>query len=399
MLFPTSTAEEPRTKNSADVAAGKTHRQTIRRERSRSLLSLESPALAPALSGLGSALGIEQPVPPDERGGVVADELLMVNVVVVGTGPDGEEVVQGPGELVAGVRVDGLENAQHDPHVHGQDVQVLGDGAPQDGRADRAQAEDHDFDGRGVLGREAEGRGVLVVDLVDVLVQRAPVHGAVGPVVPGVLEHEEDGDLIGHGPDGGEGNGGREAAVLRHGVEAPDLRQFDGEVRDEDEFRALPLLSRGGDLLLWKDDVSSALSSRFPIVLATYVLNLVLVEVGYPVDDDPGQTAAEVDDLVHEEAHDAGGEDIVADVGVPRSPHTLEVVEVDIVLGDLVELVPVGVGRVRQHDVRDRVVGGIVTVVDVSTGFNGSSDQRDEGVGWRARWRTSSCPCRAEAPW
>lgn len=69
-----------------------------------------------------------------------------------------------------------------------------------------------------------------------------------------------------------------------------------------------------------------------PGVLATYVLNLVLVEERDAVDDDPRQTTAEVDDLVHEEAHDAGGEDVVADVGVPRRPHALEVVEVDIVL-------------------------------------------------------------------
>lgn len=64
----------------------------------------------------------------------------------------------------------------------------------------------------------------------------------------------------------------------------------------------------------------------------TYGLNLVLLEVGNLVDDDPWQGAAEVDDLVHDEAHDTGGEHVVADVCVPRSPHALEVVEVDIVL-------------------------------------------------------------------
>ena len=89
-----------------------------------------------------------------------------------------------------------------------------------------------------------------MVDLVDVLVQRTPVHGAVHPVVPGVLKDEEDCDLVGHGPDGWEGDGSLETTVLRHGVEEPDLREFDGEVRDEDELCALPLLSCGRDLLL-----------------------------------------------------------------------------------------------------------------------------------------------------
>ena len=64
---------------------------------------------------------------------------------------------------------------------------------------------------------------------------------------------------------------------------------------------------------------------------------------------------------MHEEAHDARGEDVVAHEGVPRRPQPLEVVELQVVLGDLVELVPVGVLRVREHRVGEGGVGGIVT--------------------------------------
>ena len=170
--------------------------------------------------------------------------------MVVSTSPDWQEVVERPGELITRVRVDGLEHTQRDPDVHGEDVEVLGDGAPDDRAADGAETEDHDFDWRGVFCRETEGRRVLVVDLVDVLVQRAPVHGAVHPVVPGVFKDEEDCDLVGHCEERGEGNGGFEAGVLCHRVEEPDLRKLDGEVGDEDEFRALPLFSCGGHLLL-----------------------------------------------------------------------------------------------------------------------------------------------------
>ena len=53
----------------------------------------------------------------------------------------------------------------------------------------------------------------------------------------------------------------------------------------------------------------------------TYVLDLVLVEVGDHVDDDPGQGAPEVDQLMQDERHDAGSQDVVLHVGVPRSPH------------------------------------------------------------------------------
>lgn len=221
--------------------------------RLRSLLRLECLALASPLGSLRAALGVEEPVPPGERARVVADELLVVDVVVVSTGPEREEVVERPGELVAGVRVDGLEDTKNDPDVHGQDVKVLGDGAPQNGAADRAETEDHDFNRRRVFCCHTERRGVLVVDLVDVLVQRAPVHCAVGPVVPGVLENEEDCDLVGHCENGRERSGSLETEVLRHGVEEPDLREFDGEVRNEDELCALPLLLCGRDLLLWGD--------------------------------------------------------------------------------------------------------------------------------------------------
>ena len=52
---------------------------------------------------------------------------------------------------------------------------------------------------------------------------------------------------------------------------------------------------------------------RIPISrgFATYVLNLVLVEEGDGIDDDPGQRSSEVDSLVHDEAENAGGEDVI----------------------------------------------------------------------------------------
>lgn len=35
-----------------------------------------------------------------------------------------------------------------------------------------------------------------MVNLMDVLVERAPVERSVGPVMPGILQHKEDGDLV-----------------------------------------------------------------------------------------------------------------------------------------------------------------------------------------------------------
>jgi hypothetical protein len=76
------------------------------------------------------------------------------------------------------------------------------------------------------------------------------VHGAVDPVVPGILENEEDGNLEGHLIDTRERNGVAEAEELAHGVEEPDLRELDGEVGEEDEEGALPLFPCSRDLIL-----------------------------------------------------------------------------------------------------------------------------------------------------
>jgi hypothetical protein len=209
-------------------------------------------ALAAVLSRLGASLGVEHVVPPSERASVVADEALVVDIVVLSAGPEGEEVVQAPRELVTGVGIDGLEQAEDDPDVDGEDVKILGDGDPQNGRSYGSETKSHDFDGRGVFGGESEGRRVLVVNLVHVLVQRAPVEGTVEPVVPGILHDEEDGDLVGHLGPGGEGNAGLHAKVHAHGVEQPDLGELDSEVTEQDQLGALPLLGGRGNLGLTK---------------------------------------------------------------------------------------------------------------------------------------------------
>ena len=145
----------------------------------------------------------------------------MVNIVVLGASPEGKEVVERPWELVPRVCVDGLEEAEDDPDVHGQDVEILGDGAPHDGNANGTETQAHDFNGRRVLGGETEGSRVLVVNLVHGLVKRTPVEGAVHPVVPCIFKDEEDCDLIGHLVNGRERNASAEAEELGHGVEKP----------------------------------------------------------------------------------------------------------------------------------------------------------------------------------
>lgn len=66
----------------------------------------------------------------------------MMHIVMIGARPEGQKMMQAPRKLVAAVGVNGLEEPQDDPQVHSQDVQVAGDGAPEDGDADGAEAED-----------------------------------------------------------------------------------------------------------------------------------------------------------------------------------------------------------------------------------------------------------------
>lgn len=174
----------------------------------------------------------------------------MVGVVVVGTCPEWQEVVQAPREFVTRVRVNGLGKTEHDPHVHGQDVQVLGNGAPEDWRDNGAQAKDHYLEWRSIFSGETKGSRILVVDFVDVLVKRTPVQCAVRPVVPSIFKNKENGNLVGHGEKRRERHACFEADKLRHGMEEPDLRQLNCEVAQQHELRAVPLLLRGRHLLL-----------------------------------------------------------------------------------------------------------------------------------------------------
>nr|POF04014.1 hypothetical protein CFP56_21770 [Quercus suber] len=125
------------------------------------------------------------------------------------------------------------------------------------------------------------------------------------PIVPCIFEHEKDGDLVGHGENGREGNGRLEPKILGHRVEEPDLWEFDSEVADQDELCAVPLLLRGRYFVLCQSQLETfSIKERTRAAACTHILNLVFVQGRYPVDDDPGQTAAEINELVHDEAHD-----------------------------------------------------------------------------------------------
>lgn len=113
---------------------------------------------------------------------------------------------------------------------------------------------------------------------------------------------------------------------------------------EKDETGAIPLFANRWDFVL--RDVS--IQCSLLLCEDADLLNLVFVERLHPVDDDPGKRPAKVDDFVHDKRHYTGGEDIILHVGIPRCPHPLEQIKMDIVLRDLLELSPVGLWRGRK---------------------------------------------------
>lgn len=92
---------------------------------------------------------------------------------MLGTTPEREDVVQAPGEVVAGVSVDGLMKTQGNPDIDGEDVQVVREVAIQERASNGAHSEDEDLERVRELGGEAERCAISVVQLVDLAIQGA----------------------------------------------------------------------------------------------------------------------------------------------------------------------------------------------------------------------------------
>lgn len=80
------------------------------------------------------------------------------------------------------------------------------------------------------------------------------------------------------------------------------------------------------------------------IRLATYTLNLVSIKETQAINEDPRKRAAEVEQLVDGEGHDAGGQDIILYPRIPCDPQSLCHAEVSIRFGDILILAPIGAG-------------------------------------------------------
>ena len=130
--------------------------------------------------------------------------------------------MQAPGKFIAAMCVDCLEQPAYNPHVHGQNVEIACDSAPQDWRTNGPETQDHNLDRRRVFGSHAKWSGVLMVNFMNILIQRTPVKCAMRPVVPRILDHKKDRDLIRHRKKGRKGHAGGKSEKLGHRMEQPN---------------------------------------------------------------------------------------------------------------------------------------------------------------------------------
>jgi len=66
--------------------------------------------------------------------------------------------------------IDGLEKSEDNPHIYSDDMEVLSEVAVQEWAEDGSCTQNEDLGRVGVLSSKSEGRRVLVVNLVDMLV-------------------------------------------------------------------------------------------------------------------------------------------------------------------------------------------------------------------------------------
>src|SRR5438876_5146276 len=102
-------------------------------------------------------------------------------------------------------------------------MEIASNSTPQNWCPDGAHTHDHHFDRRRIFGGQTERRRVCMMDLMDFLVKGTPVKCSVGPIVPRILNYEEDGDLVSHCEEGRKRYTGRQAEILSHRVKQPPI--------------------------------------------------------------------------------------------------------------------------------------------------------------------------------
>ena len=79
-------------------------------------------------------------------------ERLVVEIMVICTSPEWDELSKRPGKVIPRVGVDSLEQTQGDPNIYGENVEVLTEKTVEEWTRDGTLCEDEDFERVSVLG-------------------------------------------------------------------------------------------------------------------------------------------------------------------------------------------------------------------------------------------------------
>lgn len=157
-------------------------------------------------STVSAILGIstKKVIPPTETGSIVANKSHVVVVMVISTSPEGDKVASRPREVVARVTINGLEETAGDPEEHGKHMKlpitramkvVSFNEMVDEGTTNGTKTENRSFQRMGVFSSNTKGSSIFVMNLVNGLVKRRPVHESVYTVMEGIFKDKEDGNL------------------------------------------------------------------------------------------------------------------------------------------------------------------------------------------------------------
>lgn len=226
-------------------------------------------------------VGPQQLVPPGERGGVVPDEVHVVEVMETGTGVEWDQVERVPRDVITAVDIDGLQQAKRHPGPQEEDVVTEDQDSDEE-----TSTQDDGLSRMSVLCLHAKGGRELMVDFVDVFINPAMMQQAMQKIVPGVFNN---GTAEALSQDEGPARHGvpviRDVEKLSEIVGSTDQRQLDEEMIEQKHLETFPLfLPR-----LW-------------LVL----LDLVFLHEGQELEKESRQAEQEVNELMNEERPPCG---------------------------------------------------------------------------------------------
>jgi hypothetical protein len=119
---------------------------------------------------------------------------------------------------------------QSNPDVHRNQMEIPRYCTVQNRTSDGPEPQNKHLRWMSILGCQSKRRRILMMNLMNIFIQRAPMQCPMHPVVKSIFHHKEPTDLPDHRLPVREGDVKTETKVCDDGMEEVDLGEFDGEV-------------------------------------------------------------------------------------------------------------------------------------------------------------------------